>query len=457
MKPKSELHHGDCLDVMRAMPANSVTAIVTDPPYALTAASRNGIPRTNDTATPYGRTRLGEKGFMGQTWDGALPSTEIWQEALRVAKPGAMLLAFGGTRTYHRLACAIEDAGWEIRDCLSWCYGVGFPKSLDVSKAIDKAAGEERAPRGAAYRVPDAQRTRPHFVQFGEEPDATCSYQPTAPATDAAKLWDGYGTALKPSHEPIVLAMKPLDGTFAANAQQHGVAGINVDGGRIGSDARHNPSAATNGQAAPVLTAGRETTGRWPANLILDEEAAAMLDEMSGEQRDGVAIRHGGVSGGRTSIVRAKPPGTPDLGYGGSGGASRFFYTAKVSAHERTSGGRVVNGHPTLKPIALMRWLIRLVTMPTGTVILDPFMGSGSTGVACAQEKVDFIGIEREAEYIEIARQRLDIQSKVGMPKPEKLNGKSVEEVQRATAERIAAAKARVQSQSRVGMPKEQA
>lgn len=320
--------HGDCREVMATLPECSVSAIVSDPPYGLS--------------------------FMGKGWDHGVPGVEFWAEALRVVKPGGMLLAFGGTRTYHRLACAIEDAGWEIRDCLSWLYGSGFPKSNNFGREVNS------------------------FV--------------------------GYGTALKPAWEPIILAMKPLDGTFVANAAAHGVAGLNIDGGRIeAADGvpcfTHRREDAANtygdGRTGSNRTGETSTKGRWPANVCLDEEAAAMLDEQSE-------------------------------------GASRFFYCAKASRSERNAGldhlpakwAPTMNGgiggkphdediatpkhnpHPTVKPVALMRWLVRLVKMPEGTVILDPFMGSGTTGVACALEGVDFIGIEREAEYVEIAEAR---------------------------------------------------
>lgn len=317
------------------MTTASVTAIVTDPPYALE--------------------------FMGKGWDKVLPSIDIWQEALRVLKPGGMLLCFGGTRTFHRLTCSIEDAGFQIRDCLMWLYGSGFPKSLDVSKAIDKAAGVERTEiirHGVGYEAAPDANTYAHGLNAGFQ-----QRELRAPATDAAKTWNGYGTALKPAWEPIVLAMKPTDGTFAANALAHGVAGINVDGCRVpGEPVPINKLEEWSGfgqKVKPSYKATVNTKGRWPANVIHD-----------GIEEDW----------------------------------SRFFYCAKANKKDRGPD----NKHPTVKPTELMRWLVRMVKMPVDTIILDPFMGSGSTGIACVEEGVDFIGIERDPDYLEIARRRLN-------------------------------------------------
>lgn len=386
-----DVQHGDCRDVMRSLPADSVDAIVSDPPYGLA--------------------------FMGKEWDHGVPGVEFWTEALRVAKPGAHLVAFGGTRTFHRLAVAIEDAGWEVRDCLSWLYGSGFPKSLDIGKAIDKAAGVERevvgVKRGTAADPSTGRKDMPGKAtgvkQIGIDVPVT------RPATDAAKQWDGWGTALKPAWEPIVLARKPLVGTVAANVTQYGTGGLNVDGCRIGfaSEADERESKNKNrhgdfdskpsnhGIYSPDNRTGAEKgnydpPGRWPANVCLDEDAAAMFPE------------------------------------------SRFFYTAKASRREREAGldeleqkQRVFNGqsqsssdyrsgsvedkfttspsrnhHPTVKPIALMRWLCRLVT-PPGGLVLDPFNGSGSTGCAAVLEGFRYLGAELDAEYVEISRKRI--------------------------------------------------
>jgi DNA modification methylase len=335
-----DLRQGDCLEVMRGMADASVTAIVTDPPYALE--------------------------FMGKGWDKVLPSDEVWREALRVLKPGGILLSFGGTRTFHRLTCSIEDAGFEIRDCLSWMYGSGFPKSMAIDKAIDKADGAERPVVGKSTRHGGGTLSGHGWNIPAEVPDVT------GPATDRSAPWAGYGTALKPAWEPIVFAMKPTDGTFAANALLHGVAGINVDGCRVGDDeiTTHRTKLLNMGGAnsRPWMKNHQPSSdkhvGRWPANVVHDGGDAATA----------------------------------------MGAAARFFYCAKASKKDRGEG----NTHPTVKPTELMRWLVRMVKMPGGTVVLDPFMGSGSTGVACAAEGVDFVGIEREAEYLDIARRRIN-------------------------------------------------
>lgn len=352
---RATLYQGDSREVLPLLEPQQFTACVGDPPYHLTQASRNGSPRNNDPKTPFGRTRLGSRGFMGKTWDGGDTAfrPEFWIEVLRVLKPGAMLLAFGGTRTFHRLICAIEDAGFEIRDCLMWLYGSGFPKSLDISNALGKAA-----------------RTTQKVV--GE----------------LVRRWDGWGSSLKPAWEPIILAMKPLDGTFAGNAQRHGVAGLNVDGSRIGSG---------------------DAKGRWPANLLLDGQAAKLLDAQSGITKSGAMKRCVGPYPGENVTSFLRGHSGPHNQYGDSGGASRFFYCAKASEGDRTCEGRVKNNHPTVKPRSLMEYLCRLVTPPGGGLILDPFMGSGSTGIGALLTSNRFVGIELEPESFETARQRIEI------------------------------------------------
>lgn len=344
---------GDSLHILPTLEAESVDAIVCDPPYGLS--------------------------FMGKEWDHGVPGEAFWREALRVAKPGAHLLAFGGTRTYHRLACAIEDAGWEIRDCLSWLYGSGFPKSHNLD---------------------------------GD--------------------WQGWGTALKPAWEPIIVARKPLVGTVASNVAQYGTGAINVDGCRIeGVVPQVTQGPSTSRSSWDVRTeltvSNPHPAGRWPANVVLDEEAAGMLDAQTGVQKSGIAGKRNtqnGYGGGWGPIDYVQG------GYGDTGGASRFFYTAKASRREREAGlegmpkrtvqtglqdngGRrtdakviAANVHPTVKPIALMRWLCRLVT-PTNGLVLDPFTGSGSTGAAAVLEGFRFIGVEREPEYAVIAEKRI--------------------------------------------------
>jgi DNA modification methylase len=444
--------HGDCREILAGMEEASVDAVVCDPPYGLS--------------------------FMGKDWDHGVPGVEFWRATLRVLKPGGHLVAFGGTRTFHRLTCAIEDAGFEVRDVLSWMYGSGFPKSLDVSKAIDRRHvkdGDEFAFRWKpihsddVYRVTafvKAARDRsgktnkeidnlfgfcgmaghwtsstsqpavpswPQWVSlkellgFGDEMDAlveqinggkgdrsientalgarevigtrrgtdtsvqriaaACAAQGleksvsrdfdvTTPKTATAQEWEGWGTALKPAWEPIVLARKPLVGSVAANVLSHGTGALNVDGCRVGmrdsnesgwskSGSRESENRAMSGKNYDRAPKDEKGTGRWPANVVLDEEAAAQLGEQS-----------------------------------------RFFYCAKASRAERGEG----NDHPTVKPVALMRWLCRLVT-PPGGLVLDPFCGSGSTGIAARSEDFHFVGVDLDEHYCEIARRRIGCES----------------------------------------------
>ena len=289
---------------------------------------------------------------MGKRWDYDVPSVDVWAECLRVLKPGGHLLAFAGTRTQHRMAVRIEDAGFEIRDMIAWVYGSGFPKSLDVSKAIDKNNGHWRGKAGGVVSGNDAMS--------GGNYERTPKGEPITPE---AKQWEGWGTALKPSWESITVARKPLIGTVAENVLQHGTGAINVDGGRVGTEERiTNWSGTANYKVSDPKTGTTTATGRWPANFIHDgsEEATDLL-----------------------------------------GASARFFYCAKASKADRGE-----NHHPTVKPTDLMRYLCRLVTPPNG-IVLDPFMGSGSTGKAAMLEGFAFVGIEREAEYMEIAKARI--------------------------------------------------
>lgn len=343
---RAQLYCGDCLAVMPTLAADSVDAIVTDPPYGLS--------------------------FMGKDWDRGVPGEHFWREAIRVAKPGANLLAFGGTRTFHRMTCAIEDAGWEIRDCVMWVYGSGFPKSLDVSKAIDKAAGFVRPDRV----------TRPNGNNEVFSPVVSV----VTPGTPDAIKWSGWGTALKPAWEPIIVARKSCEGTVAANVLKYGTGAINVDGCRIaappddpanGAVFTNRPSAVrpgtvgfvtsnTDGQKQPPVDFS--TKGRWPANLIHD---------------------------GSDEVVRLFPDD-------GESSAARFFYCSKADGEDREHG----NTHATVKPNDLMRYLCKLIA-PKDAIILDPFMGSGSTGVAAIQMHNRFIGIELGADHFEICKRRV--------------------------------------------------
>ncbi len=411
------LYHGDCIDVMRELPDASVDAVVTDPPYginfmgkawdgaAIAAAAVSGLDHT--------KTRERSASMHAGSYDLSLKGNRAFgawfeivaTEAFRVLKPGGHLLAFGGTRTWHRLACAIEDAGFEVRDSIAWMYGSGFPKSLDVSKAIDKAAGVERevVGRGENYGASKAEDGKQAYGDYAGE------WKVTAPATPAAQQWQGWGTALKPAFEPIVVARKPLIGTVAANVMEHGTGALNVDGCRIGTDG--GTAGATAGPSDGIYGNGLNGErsqpvaglGRWPANVILDESQAAELDRQSGVSTS-QGGKHSGSSGTRDEVG----------GYGydrqeidrptDTGGASRFFYTAKADSSERPR----VNGiaHPTVKPLDLMRYLVRLVT-PPGGVVLEPFAGSGTTLEAAVIEGFRAIGIERETDYLPLITQRL--------------------------------------------------
>jgi DNA modification methylase len=488
--------HGKNLDILPTLPDNSVDSIVTDPPYEL--------------------------GFMGKKWDssGIAYSVQLWTECLRVLKPGGHLLSFGGTRTYHRVAVAIEDAGFEIRDNIAWLYGSGFPKSLDVSKAIDKGSGENekrrlefvtwmRATGISANEINEVTGTqmashyiglsqpaiatadlfdklRPHLPEvpeaierlvaertgiewtayknravLGSKSGTLLEVAPgqnkerpavdvaiTAPSTPEAQQWNGWGTALKPAHEPIIVARKPLIGTVAHNVLTHGTGALNIDGSRIGTGTGETKTVNYPDIRGDNFQQGKESysergtvqrevvnQGRWPANIILDEHTAGLLDEQSGVLTLGalkpwvngsvasetVASFSRGLNGKTRDYTAAKS----------SGGASRFFYVAKASKRDRNEGldempikrpdNRSSTGmgtfeekgvqpqqnfHPTVKPTALMEYLVKLVTPPNGTV-LDPFTGSGSTGKAAILNGFDFIGIEMTEDYLPIIAARL--------------------------------------------------
>ncbi len=450
---------GDCIERMRELESNSVDAVVTDPPYGWSFMGKawdnfdiekrrqqqfNRPPRKDGKSRGQGDPALCA-GIYDQSTKGNRnfqAFTELYcKEVYRVLKPGGHMLVFCGPRTYHRMACGVEDAGFEIRDQLQWLFGSGFPKSHDISKAIDKAAGAERevvgercSPDGVLYSARQPKEWRQ--AGFGEN-------YITAPATPEAKQWQGWGTALKPANEPIVLARKPLEKglTVAQNVAKWGVGGLNIDESRIGTDDKIESVSNQNIRGHLIGSGGsskeRDTVyvqnvkGRWPANVLLDEVAAEMLDEPSG-------IREGGHNPKRK--VDAKSNFTGDHYYGDDfrdkpGGASRFFYVAKASKRERNAGleGEIKekqgarpnsadstgkfpdhdhrptggNNHPTVKPIKLMEYLIKLIT-PPGGIVLDPFMGSGSTGVAAKRLGFEFIGIEMNEEYVEIANKRIE-------------------------------------------------
>jgi len=451
----NQIIEGDCLEVMRGLPDNSIDAVVTDPPYEL--------------------------GFMGKKWDstGIAYNVELWQEVLRVLKPGGHLLSFGGTRTYHRMACAIEDAGFEIRDCIQYLYGSGFPKSMNISKAIDKKGGQELGwfidyilkiaeerniskkeltmlfpskngkPTGWLWNKQKTQgitleqyNTIKNFLSLpfdtieeaerevigrgkaGLTAGTICNFAGekefdiTIPASSKAKQWDGWGTALKPAHEPIVVARKPLsEKTVADNVLKWGTGGINIDGCRIEYAKRESAKDLARSSQGftskseiyhndenkyKISSQGGSPQGRFPANVILDEEAGRLLDEQSGNRPSGKG--NGNAQVGEESNGAIKPLRRGNLiSRNDSGGASRFFYCAKASKKERGEG----NKHPTVKPIKLIEYLITLITPPNG-IVVDPFIGSGTTALASLNKGFNYIGFELDSEYFEIANKRIE-------------------------------------------------
>lgn len=405
------LFHGDCLDVLRELPDESMHAVVTDPPYNLTAGKKGGTGAASvNLDSPYGRSRIGTGnggGFMGNGWDdydahpgGFQGWCADWaRECLRILKPGGHLVSFGGSRTWHRLAAGIEDAGFEMRDSIAWLYGSGFPKSLDVAKAIEqRLAGSEDA--------------------FTHDE------------------WDGWGTALKPAFEPIVVARKPLAGTVAANVLTYGTGALNIDSARVlgenpsitrrqGSVAHLQKRSAAESEAAGKIESRTtperyreqrpgELLGRWPANVVLDESQAVELDRQApdtgGSGRSSGPSLYGASESSAAYGARAGVgDGYEPKFYGGEkGGASRMFPTFRYEAKAPTSERPVVDGvaHPTVKPLDLMRWLVRLVT-PKGGTVLEPFAGSGTTVEACIREGFDVVAIEREAEYLPLIEKRI--------------------------------------------------
>jgi site-specific DNA-methyltransferase (adenine-specific) len=407
--------NSDCIQAMKEMAENSIDAIVTDPPYEL--------------------------GFMGKSWDstGIAFNVEVWQQALRVLKPGGHMIAFSGSRTYHRMAVAIEDAGFEIRDQIMWVYGSGFPKSHNIAKGIDKATEFQGEVIGTKKIDIGMQGGSMHA---GRETNVV--EREVLELSNEAKQWEGWGTALKPAHEPMVLARKPLEGTVANNVLTHGVGGLNIDGSRVGTeevlgrpqsahsaDNPFNKGLQNNG----INNYSDQVGGRFPANFIHDgsDEVVALFPESKGmaTQKSGANIN---VYGGNALNESATTFPEVRLGFNDSGSAARFFYCAKASKRDRNEGldgfevvkaGSLnlrtdaysekngmntaprANHHPTVKPTDLMRYLCKLVTPPKG-IVLDPFMGSGSTGKGAVLEGFEFIGIEQSAEYCEIAKARIE-------------------------------------------------
>jgi DNA modification methylase len=523
---KFELHHGDCLDVLKTLADCSVDAIVTDPPYGL--GKEPDPVKVMAAWVSQGFFEVEGSGFMGKKWDAFVPQPVIWKEVFRVLKPGGHLLAFAGARTQDWMAMSLRFAGFEIRDMIAWVYGSGFPKSMDISKQLDKIdASQEQEERrlrftewvrltgvtsrqideatgtnmGGHYTTAASQpaiMTREHLEAcrglFGSVPEwveqeadirsvesknfaereivgkgsgaistrkdlrvdngtvwgaKSSEFDLTAPATEAAKQWEGWGTALKPALEPITLARKPPIGTIAANVLEHGTGGLNIDGCRVGDEVRvasYTSLAPCRGNKlgqAGTAEARRGTqcdpveyTGRFPANLIHDgsEEVLALFPETTSgmilphHKQNCESTKHSYEGGYKEKSL---------VSHGDSGSAARFFYCAKASRDDRDEGCEALeekpagslnmrtdshaikngqetnprrNTHSTVKPTDLMRYLCRLITPPSG-IVLDPFTGSGSTGKAAMAEGFRFIGIEREAEYIEIARARISAEA----------------------------------------------
>ncbi len=381
-----KLYKGDCLKIMKDIPSDSVDAVVTDPPYGWA--------------------------FMGKKWDYNVPEIAVWEEVCRVLKPGGFLLCCAGNRTYHRIAVNIEDAGFNIRDQIIWIYGTGLPKSHNISKALDRMAGAERkvgenknikGRKDGGIWGKSINRPWKKRVRSGKYDNASI----TAPATPDAEKWEGYGTGLKPAHESIIVAMKPVDGTFAANALKWGCGGLNIDGSRIKTDEKWQekkiqakPGTSLKGSVDGYLNSrrsGSHPKGRYPSNILFchHPECARHGEayETNGCHPD-CAVRYLEEQGDECMTV------VPTTRY-----FKTFHYCPKAAKAEKNAG-QISNTHPTVKPLRLMRYLVRLVLPPGGGVIIDPFMGSGTTGVACRAEGADFIGIEKELEYFKIARMR---------------------------------------------------
>lgn len=412
-----KVSHGDSREVLKTLENCSVASVVTDPPYSLVSITKRfGKDAGRKEPSKPGKKGVyhrASKGFMGQTWDTGETAfdPEFWAEVLRVLKPGGHVLAFGGTRTYHRLVCAIEDAGFEVRDSIGWLFGSGFPKSHNVAKGIDKAAGRpiEVVPTGKPVKrmIPDADQNK----DGGWEKTNGREYQPGEymPSEEAAP-WSGWGTALKPAMELICVARKPIESTVAGNVLAHGTGALNIDGCRIETA---DKVVTIQGQSASqqdgTMYSGRDqrdkrryempSQGRWPANVMHDgsEEATGGFPmQTSGgtpPNRPGhKTLNTYGVFGGQEN-----PNGIGST----AGNASRFFYSAKADADDRLG-----SKHPTVKPVDLMRWLVRLVT-PPGGIVLDPFAGSGTTLEAATLEGMRCIGIEQSADYLSLIAERL--------------------------------------------------
>ena len=397
---------GDCLDVLRELPDNSIDSVVTDPPY--------GLSKEPDIEEVLTKWMAGEDyehrggGFMGKTWDSFVPGPSVWREVYRVLKPGGHALVFAGTRTQDLMTISLRMAGFEVRDVIEWLYFSGFPKSMDVSKAFDKREGAERKVIGVGNvtckYLERGEPCRGHADSERSQSGLTYHTPITAPVTELARKWDGWGTALKPAHEPIIMARKPLIGTVAENVERFGTGAINIDGCRIGNEVRENPQAGfiRRGRTDEEVFFGVDqckpkgtvqTFGRFPANCVTTEPGAFFSKYFNVTPPE---LSKKASKKDRNSDWRGEEITLPE----------RILEKEEPLRHaeNRTTSAR--NTHPTVKPTDLMAWLVRLVT-PPGGIVLDPFAGSGSTLVAAKREGFQYIGIEREAEYVEIAKARV--------------------------------------------------
>jgi site-specific DNA-methyltransferase (adenine-specific) len=394
------IYHGENIEVMKKMPSETYTSIITDPPYGIS--------------------------FMGKDWDKALPDKDTWKQLLRVTKKGGVLIAFGAPRMYHRLAVDIEDAGWEIKDCMMWIYGQGFPKSYNISKGIDKRLGTERVtigrwkPTGTARPPKDGKGHSAAISSSVEEIEKDDGqYIPiTTAGSPEAKEFEGFGTNLKPAWEPILIAMKPVDKTFVDNALNVGISGFNIDEARLETKENLDRARGYTDKGFMKMRGGvslGSPKGRYPSNLIFSHHEKCtekrcialcptkLLDKQAGNRKSGGNV-HGAKAGLKFYSGEDKGMYEQNFSsYKDSGGASRFFYCTKPSQSSREG----YLNHPTLKPIGIMEYLIKLIKQPKGrTKILDPFGGSGTTLAAALRNNVDCDTIEREQEYVDMIRKR---------------------------------------------------
>ena len=411
--------NGDCLEELKKLEDNSVDAVITDPPYGLSNTKPQQVADvlkawvTGDTVSVPAK----RGGFMGKDWDSFVPPPAVWEECMRVLKPGGHMAVFAGARTQDLMGLSIRLAGFEIRDTLGWVYGSGFPKSQNIARQLDKTLGED-VPIGKSFNTAGGGDRESEFANNGRSE----AHKQWSPMSDAAKQWDGWGTALKPAIEPIILARKPLDGTVANNVLAHGVGGLNIDACRVAGKPWKSHMATglaetkyfTEGEAKVIEKAPHDA-GRFPANVLLDEHAAKEMDKQSGNVKGVIGMKK--VSGGHNFNIGEHTPQKFNKTSGqikDSGGASRFFpvfkYQAKAPKRERPvierEDGTKIQ-HPTVKPVALMEWLVSLI-VPPGGVVLDPFAGSGTTLQAALNKGFTPIGIEQDADYIKLIEKRLE-------------------------------------------------